>query len=93
MSDNPAQPFINMRDRLYNFAQKYDPSTPSKPAAQKVDTSWHDQMVKNANDSFAKRAAADKAATAKKAAKKPAKKTAPKASIPGTPPSLPEDSV
>lgn len=47
---NPAQGLIDDYKRALNFIG----GTPKKAPTQKQDTSWHDSMVKAANDSFRK---------------------------------------
>lgn len=56
--DSPAKPLLDLRDKLYSAADKflsYDKPI-NKKSTQKSDTSWHDGMVKQANESFRKSA-------------------------------------
>lgn len=59
MADNAASPIISgarrIADTFYNAMEAIP--TPHR----KVDTSWHDEMVKKANESFRKAAEKDKA--------------------------------
>lgn len=67
-----AQPLMDYAKNIYNNVENAVGS-PSKPANEKVDTSWHDGMVSKATASFA-----DPKPVAKKAVAKPAqKRTAP----------------
>ena len=81
MDDNPAQPLLDMRSKLgewsRNILDRYD-----KPTGKKSDTSWHDSMVKEANEGFRKNSErkkltaegpklGGKKSTKKKTAKKP----------------------
>ena len=66
---SPAQPIINWRDKIREWAEKA-----AKPVSTK-DTAWHDEMVRKATDSFKKPttmkvAGKPKTATAKKPATK-----------------------
>lgn len=61
--DNPAQGLIDRYKRWTGKEEK-------KPAPQKADTSWHDEQVKKANESFRK-TSGSKTATSRSAAKKP----------------------
>lgn len=74
-----AQPIIDAFKKPYDELTKYL-GDPSEKTSQKVDTSWHDQMVKQANESFAKaqaKASADpKLGGAKKKTKTATKKKA-----------------
>lgn len=76
--DSPAKPLLDLRDKLHSAADKflsYDKPM-GKNTTQKTDTSWHDGMVKKANEAFRKSAvtsakpATNKAATKPKAARK-----------------------
>lgn len=66
--DNAAQGLIDRYKRWTGKEEK-------KPAPQKADTSWHDQQVKNANDSFRKMSGS-KTAPSRSAAKKPERRKA-----------------
>jgi hypothetical protein len=66
MPQSAAQPILDLRDQLAGFAGKVK-SWP-KPES-KVDTRWHDEMVRKANESFRK-------APEKKYVTKPAEKAA-----------------
>lgn len=79
MGQNLAQPFIDWRDKLIGWAQKigsYDrPVGRSADSPARPDTSWHDEMVRDANRSFLRQAEADRAAQAAAAAAKTPAKT------------------
>ena len=70
MGQSAAQPILNLRDKLTGALDKL--RSWDKPIGKKQDTSWHDQMVKTANESFTKKGAGAKVAP--KPAAKPAKK-------------------
>jgi hypothetical protein len=74
---NAAQSLLNLRSQIGSFAGKIIGNDNGGGSKSKVDTSWHDQMVKEANEGFRKRGMGTKAAQ-KKQAKKGAKKTASK---------------
>jgi len=65
--DNPAQPILKWRDKIASLSD-------GPPAQKSTDTSWHDDMVKRASESFRKKVSATgtKPATNKAAAKKKA---------------------
>ncbi len=46
-----AQPLV---DTLKKLEKKYNPAEWVKSAPQKQDTSWHDEMVRKATESFTK---------------------------------------
>lgn len=52
--DSPVKPLLDLRDRIKNFVRKQSPKQTNSDA--KVDTSWHDEMVKRATSSFGKSA-------------------------------------
>jgi len=77
--DSPAKPLLDLRQKMYSAADKflsYDKPIGKKSAAPKEDTSWHDGMVKQANEAFRKSAVTgakptqNKPATKKKMTKK-----------------------
>lgn len=81
--DNAAQPLLDLRSKLGEYARKFlGDDKPSEKqgvvyAGSKPDTSYHDSMVKAANESFLKADEA-KRKVGKKASRKAAKKrTAP----------------
>ena len=57
-----SDPLSALVTKVATWAEKVDPS---KPAAQKPDTSWHDEMVRKATESFTKAQPANKAAAKK----------------------------
>ena len=74
-------PLVEGAKKLY---QEFEDSVAKAPPRKKVDTSWHDQEVKDANKSFANKQETAKTATKRKvggAAKQTmmAKNSAPKA--------------
>lgn len=50
MMGSAAQPFIDWRNTLNKWADKV--KSWDTPIGKKQDTSWHDEMVKKANQSF-----------------------------------------
>lgn len=53
-----AQPIMDSVNEGINKVKKwFTPSKPATPPAPAPDTSWHDQQVREANDSFRKAAA------------------------------------
>ena len=76
MPDNPAQPLLDLRDKISHYASKLTGKSqePAKKAAP-VDTSWHDQMVKQANESIRKQAEAKSQKKISKDDTKPAQKS------------------
>jgi hypothetical protein len=52
-----AQPIVDVAKNAYSKVSRLlgDPSEPA-PSMKKVDTSWHDEMVKQANESARKQA-------------------------------------
>jgi hypothetical protein len=62
---------VDMAKRIYTTLS---PSKRAGEKSSKVDTSWHDQQVKEANDSFRKASHDPKLGSAKKATKKKAKR-------------------
>jgi hypothetical protein len=67
MAQEAAQPILYYRDKLIDYAKKLKEWGES--GSKKPDTTWHDNMVKNANESFRKQA--EKEAAKKKVVKKP----------------------
>ena len=71
MPDNdPASGIRNWEQNFFSLGGLLRKKTPQKSADSSVDTSWHDEMVKAANDSFRKTAqkkVVKKALPAKKA--------------------------
>jgi hypothetical protein len=47
--DSPAQPLLDWRDKIVSASVKM-----SNPIYRKDDPSWHENMVKQANESFRK---------------------------------------
>ncbi len=60
---DPAQPLLNLRDKLIDYAKKA--KAWGESGTKKPDTTWHDEMVRKANESFRKE-------DEKKVVKKPA---------------------
>lgn len=57
MSQNAASPIIDLVDKAYTTAENFLNKIPTPGyKARKPDTSWHDEMVKEANASFAAQA-------------------------------------
>jgi len=55
LTGTAAQPIGDLAEKVYNTATKYINKIPSFGLGEsKPDTSWHDQMVKEANASFSK---------------------------------------
>lgn len=54
MAQSAAQPILDYRDKLIDFAQKFEDWGKSGSKTPKPDTAWHDEMVKKANESFRK---------------------------------------
>lgn len=79
--DNAAQPLLDLRAKIGEYARKFlgDDKPLAKRgvvyAGDKPDTSWHDEMVKEANESFRK--AADRKVGKKPPRKATKKRTAP----------------
>ena len=46
-----SDPMSGLVNKIATWAEKVDPS---KPPAQKPDTSWHDEMTRKATESFTK---------------------------------------
>ena len=67
-----AQPIVDVFKKGYRAATKVGSYTPS--SEKKSDTSWHDSMVKQANESFKRKASAPSTTPAKKTAKKQTKR-------------------
>lgn len=67
---SPAQSILNWRDKLIDLARRIE--SRDGPVGQRPDTSWHDEMVRQANRGFQQRAAAAQAAVP--AAKTPQKR-------------------
>jgi hypothetical protein len=49
-------PIIELAKKAYNFVA----NLPNPPKFKKTDTSWHDSMVKEANEGFRKRAESER---------------------------------
>jgi len=66
-----AEPLVGITRKIGNFYDRLSQPSSSK----RQDTSWHDDMVRKANDSFRQQAEKDAAAKASGAARQPIKRS------------------
>ncbi len=72
-----AEPLIGLAKKYYNAFNALNgaPKSNNAPKIKKADTSWHDEMVKEANESFAKQPDASKSKAPRKVAGGAGKRT------------------